>query len=96
MRPARGRPAESRTADLRRATHEDIATLSVLLGAKQKTQLSALEQGLGFPPQPELPDKDKSSLLLDKEQSSLLLERNYRNRPYGTGHARSRRLFRLT
>ncbi len=38
--------AESRTADLRRATDKDIATLSVLLGTKQKTQLSALEQGL--------------------------------------------------
>ena len=38
--------AESRIAELRRATERDIATLSPLLGAKQKTQLSALEQGL--------------------------------------------------
>jgi signal transduction histidine kinase len=38
--------AESRTGDLRRATDEDIAKLSVLLGTKQKTQLFALEQGL--------------------------------------------------
>lgn len=38
--------AESRTGDLRRATDEDIATLSVLLGTKQKTQLLALGQGL--------------------------------------------------
>ena len=38
--------AESRTRDLRRATDADIATLSGLIGTKQKTQLSALEQGL--------------------------------------------------
>jgi signal transduction histidine kinase len=38
--------AESRTGELRRATHRDITTLSGLLGANQKTQLFALEQGL--------------------------------------------------
>ncbi len=38
--------AQSRIADLRHATDQDCATLSVLLGTKQKTQLAALEQGL--------------------------------------------------
>ncbi len=38
--------AKSRIGDLRRATDEDCATLSVLLGTKQKAQLAALEQGL--------------------------------------------------
>ena len=38
--------AQNRIADLRRATDQDCATLSVLLGTKQKTQLATLEQGL--------------------------------------------------
>ncbi|MGA3225770.1 MAG: sensor histidine kinase [Acidobacteriaceae bacterium] len=38
--------AESRTGELRLATDKDIATLSALLGTKQKSQLFALEQGL--------------------------------------------------
>src|SRR5580700_10625495 len=38
--------AETRTGELRRATDKDIATLSTLLGTKQKGQLFALEQGL--------------------------------------------------
>jgi signal transduction histidine kinase len=38
--------AERRIADLRHATDQDCASLSVLLGTGQKTQLAALQQGL--------------------------------------------------
>lgn len=38
--------AESRISELRRSSDQDIATLAVLLGSKQKPQLDALEQGL--------------------------------------------------